>query len=262
MPPLFGQETRKLVKARQVIPGPKSLHRGIHFDQNQDAVLKFKTNATAKRNDHRELLVHHQKVNEELQDIYARTASLDKENMTMEQRIEQSWKNAERIGVRRPKAKVGFAAHLEALEATKRDERQRMEVERTTSGETYDYSNGSALHDAKDRRIRNFQKRQLKRAHMLKRMGDPTPLKQSGRFDQNSATLNVFNKTVRKVKREVAHDHRIHEVKTRKGKNAKSMWDVRGGNENINRPSTPMVRYTREFELGSGRPNKKRRSEK
>jgi hypothetical protein len=259
MPPLYGQETRRLVKAKQVIPGPKSLHRGIHFNQNQDAVEKFKINPNAKRPDHRELLVHHQKVNEELQDIFARTAALHKDNMTMEERIEQSWTNVERVGVKRPKAKVGFATHLAELDVKKRDERQRMEVERTTSGETYDYSNGSALHDAKDRRIRNFQKRQLKRAHTLKRMGDPTPLKQSGKYDASSATFNVFNKTVRKVKREVAHDSRIREVKTRKG--GRSMWDLRGGNENINRPSAPIVRYTREFELGgAARPNKKRRT--
>lgn len=260
MPPLFGQETRKLVKAQKVIPGPKSLHRGIHFHYKPESVKTYRANPNGERHDHRELLVHHQKVNEELQDIYARTADLDKGNMTMEQRIEQSWKDAERIGVKRPKAKVGFATHLQQLDVIKRDERKRAEVERTTSGETSDFSKGSALHDAKDRRIRNFQKRQLKRAHMLKRMGDPTPLKQSGKFDDRSATLNVFKKTMRKVGRETNHDARIREVRTpRKG--AKSMWDVRGGNENINRPNAPVIRYTREFEIGNQRPTKKRRRE-
>ena len=260
MPPLNGLETRKLLKSKKVIPGPKSLHRGIHYNQYQDSVDNFKTNATAKRHDHRELLVHHQKVNEELQDIYARTASLHKDNMTMEERIEQSWKEAERVGVKRPKAKVGFAQHLAALDVVKRDERKRSEIERTTSGETYDYSQGSALHDAKDRRIRNFQKRQLKRAHTLKRVGDPTPLKQSGTFDDRSATLSVFKKTMRKVQREVKHDAKSREVKTRKG--GKTMWDVRGGNENINRPSQQIVKYTREFDIGgNSRPNKKRRKE-
>lgn len=261
MPPLNSAETRKLVKANKVIPGPKSLHRGLHYNQNVDAARNFKKNVTAKRADHKELLVHHQKINEELQDVYSRTASLHKDNMTMEERIEQSWKEAERIGVRRPKAKVGFAQHLQKLDGVKREERKIADVERSTSGETVDYSMGSALHNAKDRRIRNFQKRQLKRAHTLKRFGDPTPLKQSGKYDDRSATLNVFQKTIRKVRREVAHDAKTSEVKHRRG-GAKSMWDLRSNSaENINRPTSQVIRYTREFEVGSlQRPNKKRRT--
>lgn len=260
MPPLNSAETRRLVKEAKVIPGPKSLHRGIHINQNVSSVKEFKSNPNAKRLDHKELLVHHQKVNEELQDIYSRTAALHKNDMTIEERIEQSWKDAERIGVKRPKAKVGYAQHLTTLSAEKKEERKLADVERATSGETVDYSKGSALHNAKDRRIATFQKKQLKRAHTLKRFGDPTPLKQSGKYDDSSATLNVFNKTIRQVKREVAHDAKVREVKSRRG--GKTMWDLRGsGADNINRPTQQVVRYTREFDIGSAkRPEKKRRT--
>ncbi|KEG08345.1 hypothetical protein DQ04_07401000, partial [Trypanosoma grayi] len=102
MPPLNSRATRQLVKRRNVIPGPRSLHRGIHFHENESFVTSYKQNTKAKRNDHRELLVHHQKINEELQDVYARTAALHGENATMEERIEESWLRFERIGGKRP----------------------------------------------------------------------------------------------------------------------------------------------------------------
>ena len=59
---------------------------------------------------------------------------------------------------------------------------------------------------AKDKRIALFQRRQLKRAHLLRRVGDPTPLNQSGTYDIHSGVLNVFNKTRRQVAREMAQD--------------------------------------------------------
>ena len=257
---LNSKETRRLVKEAAVIPGRKSLHRGIHYHQNTDATTRYRANPTGQRSDHKELLVHHQKINAELQEVYARTAALDKDNMTMEQRIEQSWKDAERIGVKRPQSKVGFAAHLQKVSSEKKDERQRGHVEYTTSGETTDYSKGSAIHNAKDRRIKLYQKKQLKRAHMLQRYGDPTPLKQSGKFDDRSATLNVFQKTIRRVKRDVANDAKLREVKTTK--RGRSMWDVRGSDDNINRPSSHIVRSTKDFDLPGQRPQKKRRMER
>lgn len=258
MPPINSKESRKAARETKVIPGPRSLHRGLHIHQNVAAAKQYHANASGTRSDHRDLLVHHQKINEELQDLYARTAALHKDNMTMEERIEQSWKAAERIGVRRPKPKVGFAEHLRSVSSSKKEARGRMEEERLTSGEWTDYSRGSALHDAKDRRIRNFQKRQLKRAHTLRRMGDPTPMKQSGRYDMSSGTLTVFNKTIRRVKRDVRNDDRIADVKPRRGR--RSMWDLRGDEANINAPSRPLVRQARELDIGGeGRPRKKRR---
>lgn len=260
MPPLNGRESRKLVKEKNKIPGAKSLHRGIHFTYNQRAVDEYHRNPNAKRQDHTELLVHHQKINEELKEVYARTAALHKDDMTMEERIEQSWKDFERIGGVRPPTKVKYAQHLSKLSTEKKGERGRADEERATSGDIVDYGKGSALHNAKDRRIKAFQKRQLKRAHLLKRFGDPTPLKQSGKFDTENGTLNVFKKTLRRVKRDVAQDNRVSTVKERRG-GGRSMWDLRGGEENINRPSRQLVKDTREFDIGSSRPSKKRRHE-
>ena len=212
MPPINSRESRELVKKANVIPGPKSLHRGIHFNQNETATSQYKKNESAKRSDPKELLVHHQKINAELQDVYARTAALHKDNMTMEQRIEESWKAFERCGGKRPKKVVGFAEHL------------------------------SKLND------------------VLRRMGDPTPLKQSGKFDPSNGTLNVFKKTIRQVKRQTMNDAKIREVKSGTGR--KSMWDLRGGEENINKPATKMVRYSTEFDLANPRAGKRRRTEK
>ena len=261
MPQINSRESRELVKKANVIPGPKSLHRGIHFNQNETATSQYKKNESAKRSDPKELLVHHQKINAELQDVYARTAALHKDNMTMEQRIEESWKAFERCGGKRPKKVVGFAEHLSKLNDVKREERGRAATERLTSGETTDYGTaGSALHNAKDRRIKSFVKRQLKRAHLLRRMGDPTPLKQSGKFDPSNGTLNVFKKTIRQVKRQTMNDAKIREVKSGTGR--KSMWDLRGGEENINKPATKMVRYSTEFDLANPRAGKRRRTEK
>jgi hypothetical protein len=261
MPPLNSRESRQLVREANKIPGAKSLHRGIHFHQNAEATAQYKKNPTAKRSDPKDLLVHHQKINAELQDMYARTAALHKDNMTMEQRIEESWKALERCGGKRPKKVVGFAEHLSSLSSVKKDERARGTTERLTSGETTDYgSHGSALHNAKDRRIKTFVKRQLKRAHLLRRMGDPTPLKQSGKFDAASGTLKVFNKTIRSVKRQTMNDAKVRQVKNGPGR--KSMWDLRGGDENINLPATKMIRYSTEFDLQNPRAGKRRRTEK
>ncbi|EKF30650.1 hypothetical protein MOQ_005535 [Trypanosoma cruzi marinkellei] len=286
MPPLNSRATRDLVKRRRVIPGPRSLHRGIHFHENETFVAAYKKNSGARRQDHRDLLVHHQKINEELQDVYARTAALHAENATMEERIEESWRQFERIGGKRPanavpalsrgsnktdgapprtsdhlrnnKTGVGFADRLRQVAQEKKELRDRSQWERETRGEAVDYSQGSALHAAKDKRIALFQRRQLKREHLLRRIGDPTPLKQSGRYDINSGTLRVFNKTIRRVQRDVRHDERTQQVKERR-KGARSMWDARGGDENPNRPSQGILRYTREFELGPRQRGKKGR---
>ncbi|KAH8605106.1 hypothetical protein ERJ75_001669000 [Trypanosoma vivax] len=294
MPPLNSRATRELVKRRRLIPGPRSLHRGIHFHENQEVVASFKKNNSAKRKDHKELLVHHQKINEKLQDVYARTAALHAPNATMEERIEESWRQFERIGGKRPantlpktvqsdgtstnaggggnsvapppsrtydhlrnnKTGVSYAERLRSLSQDKKALRANAQWELETHGEAVNYANGSALHAAKDRRIALYQRRQLKRAHLLRRVGDPTPLKQSGRYDINTGTLQVYNKTIRKVQREVQHDERVGEVKVRKGSAAaRSIWATRGGEENVNRPSQGILRYTREFDLG---PRKRR----
>ena len=251
MPPLFHKEIRKIVREKNVIPGQKSLHRGIHIHANADHVKTFKANPNAKRNDHRDLLVHHQKINTDLQDIYSRTADLHKDDMTMEERIEEGWKAFERIGGRRPKkggVEKGYAKHLETVSSERKAERVQVGIEKTTSGETVDYGrDGSALHNVKDRRIKAHVARQLKRAHLLRRMGDPTPLKQSGRFDDRTATLNVFNKTMRQVDRGIKADKKFSAVKDRKG--GKSMWDLRGGLDNENRPDKGTISYTREFDI-------------
>eukprot|EP00758_Cryptobia_borreli_P001408 Tbor_TRINITY_DN2218_c0_g1::TRINITY_DN2218_c0_g1_i1::g.2709::m.2709 len=251
MPPLFAKEARKIVKANEPIPGQKFLHRGIHIHRNEGHARTFKTNLNAKRSDPTELMVHHQKIQHDLQDIYARTTDLHKDNMTMEERIEAGWKAFERIGGKRPQKKVGYATHLSKVSSEKKEERQLAAVEMSTSGETFDYNKGSALHRAKDRRVKNFVTRQLKRAHLLKRYGDPTPINQSGRFDDKMATLNVFKKTMRKTSRESANEARTAAVKG-PGRNGqrKTMWDIPNSNPNINRPNSNIVKYTTEFDVG------------
>lgn len=268
MPPLNSRATRELLAKREKENTlPRSLHRGMHLNQNQDAVTTFKQNKKAERADHRDLLVHHQKINDSLQDLYARTAALHKEDATMEERIEESWRQFERIGGKRPanvrtkqegsslcvnNTAIPYAQRLAQVSEEKKRLRQRAETERETRGEVVDYSEGSALHSLKDKRIRMFQKRQLKRAHMLRRMGDPTPINQSGRYDMASGTLQVFNKTIRKVKREVAQDERVAAVKERR-RGQRSQWDV--SEQDLNKTSG-VLRESREWNLG---PRMKRR---
>ncbi|KAL7705085.1 hypothetical protein N2W54_000045 [Lotmaria passim] len=266
MPPLHSRATRQLVKERNAIDGPRSLHRGIHYNENTSHAATFMQNSKKRRADHRDLLVHHQRINADLQDVYARTAALHAEDMTMEERIEESWKQFERIGGKRPtnvrtsqrgavlcanQSAIPYAERLAQVSQQKKNLRERGAWERLTHGEAVDYSEGSALHAAKDRRVQAFQRRQLRRAHLLRRMGDPTPLKQSGTYDMNSGTLQVFNKTIRNVQREVAHDARIAEVRERR-KGSRSQWDVNEAG-NVNRPDQDIVRYSREWELGPRR---------
>ena len=263
MPPLNAGATRKLVRSTKEIPGQKSLHRGIHIHRNEDHTKSYKANPNAKRADPQELLVHHQKIKADLEDVYRRTAALHSNDMTMEERIEEGWKAFERAGGRRPKKAVGFASHLEKTSKDKKNERALLAVEMDSSGEAYDYSAGtSAAHSAKDRRVKQHVQRQLKRAHMLKRNGDPTPLKQSGRYDSSTATLNVFKKTIRKTERASAHEARmISSVKGGRGGRGgaaggkrKSMWDLRETTDNVNRPTKMIVRDTAaDTNFGRGR---------
>ncbi|CAJ1006143.1 hypothetical protein Q4I28_001459 [Leishmania naiffi] len=266
MPPLHSRATRQLVKERNKVEGPRSLHRGIHYQENEAHALSYMQNTRKKRADHRDLLVHHQRINEDLQDIYARTAALHSGDMTMEERIEENWKQFERIGGKRPvnvrtrtqdavlcanQSSVPYAERLAQVSQQKKELRERGAWERLTHGEAVDYSQGSALHAAKDKRVQMFQRRQLRRAHLLRRVGDPTPLKQSGMYDMNSGTLQVFNKTIRNVQREVAHDARIAEVRKRR-KGSRSQWDLNEGG-NVNRPDQDVLRYSRDGELGPRR---------
>ena len=306
MPPLHAKDARKVVKKSNAIVGPKSLHRGIHYNSNEAHVSTYKKNILSKvtavkdneknslnsvvqreKESQRELLVHHQKINQDLQDVYQRTANLHKDNMTLEERVEESWKQFERIGGRRPQPKISgsrigqFSKHLENLSIIKKEERKQLDVERDTKGETYDYKTGSALHNAKDRRVKRFVAKQLKRAHTLKRFGDPTPLKQSGKFNPQAGTLNVFQKTIRQVKRQVANDAKFNSVKSSNhrrhsssskdkysegGKGSsrrRSMWDVDQRNSNINARSTGIMRngnFSDDYLVGPIQ--KKRRKEK
>lgn len=240
MPPLHSKGTRELLKQRRKTNLPRSLHRGLHINEEDTTASTYKSSGKASTADYRDLLVHHQRINDSLQDLYARTAALHSDNATMEERIEDSWRQFERIGGKRPtnvrvkqegsslcvnSTAIPYAQRLASVSAEKKGLRERAGVERDTRGEVVDYSEGSALHALKDKRVRAFQKRQLKRAHMLRRMGDPTPLNQSGKYDLASGTLQVFNKTIRKVKREVAQDERIGAVKTRR-QGQRSQWDV------------------------------------
>ena len=248
---------RKRDRKGEVIPGQRSLHRGLHVHQNNTSVKQWKANPHAKRSDGKELLVHHQKIDEELKDIYTRTANLKKDNMTMQERIEQGWKDFERIGGQRPKKVVGFREHLNNIREKKKDERARASVEFGERGEFTDYSQGSALHNMKDRRVKKFVKGQVDRAHKLKRFGDPTPLKQSGTFDRHTNTLKMFNKTVRSMKREVAHEAKIGAVKQRR-KGQRSMWDV--DRMDLNKDNGGVLRSSRDSGLDlDTRPRKKQR---
>lgn len=273
MPPLHSRGVREVLakQKKEESSLPRSLHRGLHLQQNQEAVASFKANEHRVRADHRDLLVHHQKINDALQDLYARTASLHKENATMEERIEESWRQFERIGGRRPTntrtreqekgsslcvsaAAVPYAQRLAAVSSEKKRLRERAAIERETRGEVVDYSEGGALHALKDKRVRLFQQKQLKRAHLLRRMGDPTPLHQSGRYDAASGTLQVFHTTARKLKREVAQEERVRSVKERR-KGQRSQWDIE--EHDLNKASG-ILRESREWSLG---PRKRRRKE-
>lgn len=256
---------RKMQKENNVIPHARSLHRGIHVHQNTGDVKQYNTNATAKRNDHRDLLVHHQKIDDTLQDIYARAHKLEEENLSREQRIEQRWKAFERVGGAQPKpkatahpkqaARFGFASHLEKVSEEKKEERRRGDIERKTGD--IDLSKGSALHNLKDRRIKKFVKRQVNRARMLSKMGDPTPMKQSGKFDRFTGTLNLFNKTKRQVERQILHQARERESKAARpgkrgggrGGGGGSQWDVHDerhfGSKNILRDASSQLNTQR-----------------
>lgn len=179
----------------------------------------------------------------------------------MEERIEEGWKAFERVGGRRQKKVVGFKEHLEVVHATHKLQRERAAEEYHSRGEATDYSKGSALHDAKDERVKKFVKGQLDRAHMLRRFGDPTPLKQSGTFNRHTNTFQVFNKTVRQVKRSVANDERFQSVKEWKGRGQRrTMWDLRDDAiGNINSPDTLVIRDQHGVDLAPRR--KKRRTE-
>jgi hypothetical protein len=255
------KQAREQKKAQRVIPGARSLHRGIHVHENNDAVKSFMTNDKAKRNDHRDLMVHHQKMNDALQDIYQRTYKLEEENLGKDDVIEQRWRAFERVGGQRPKEKLKFAEHLEKVRGARAEERRRAEIERKTGD--IDHSKGSALHDMKDRRVKKFVKRQLDRAHMLKRMGDPTPMKQSGKFDRFSGTLNLFNKTKRQVEREVQHRARESTVKAgrggKRGGGRSSMWDIKDidPSRNIIRDASSMIHLGRRKKQGGSRHSKK-----
>eukprot|EP00796_Vickermania_ingenoplastis_P012035 gene12035-8288_t len=269
MPPLYSRGTREALAKRQKDKNnlPRSLHRGLHLNEYTESAATFKANTSKERADHRDLLVHHQKINDSLQDLYSRTAALHKEDATMEERIEESWRQFERIGGRRPtnvrtrqegsslcvsQTAIPYAQRLAEVSQEKKRLRQRAETERETRGEVVDYSEGSALHALKDKRVRLFQRRQLKRAHLLRRVGDPTPLKQSGRYDMSAGTLQVFNKTIRKVKREVAADAKVMQVRERR-RGQRSQWDVEAHDLN---QSSGVLRESREWNLG---PRQKRR---
>lgn len=251
--------SRKVKKQSRTIPGPRRLHRGIHINQNTRAVSQYANRDPAKPTsaNFKALLVHHQKINEELKDVYARTAALHKENMTLDERIEESWKAFERIGGKRPTKPTGFAQHLAQVSEKKKTERAMAVEERTTAGETTDFSRGSALHDQKDRRVQQFVRKQLQRAHMLRRYGDPTPMKQSGKFDRRTGELKVFHKTIRQVRRATAQDNRTREVKSHRG--GRTQWDTRRDDTNVNRPASKILRdSSSEFDIGA-RPQKRRR---
>lgn len=266
MPPLHSRATRQLVKEKKKIAGPKSLHRGIHYEENIEHATAYLKNAGKARANHRDLLVHHQKINEDLQDVYARTAALHAENATMEERIETSWAQFERIGGRRPPSRkasaessvlcvqstaVPYAERLAQVAQQKKELRDRGEWERLTHGEAVDYRQGSALHAAKDKRVRLFQRRQLRRAHLLRRIGDPNPIKETGFYNMNAGTLQVRRDVIRKVEREVAHDSRISAVYERR-KGSRRQWDIADGG-NVNRPDTNILRYSRESDIGPRR---------
>lgn len=276
MPPLYSKGVREILankKKEHATRLPRSLHRGIHLQENAGTVATYKTNAKNPRSDHRELLVHHQKINDSLQDLYARTAALHKEDATMEERIEESWRQFERIGGKRPtnvrtsqkgsalcvnQTAIPYAQRLAQVSEAKKQLRSRATIEKETRGEVVDYSAGSALHVLKDKRVQLFQIRQLKRAHTLRRVGDPNPLHQSGSYDSATGTFKVFSKTIRKVKREVAHDERISQVKERR-KGQRSQWDV--SEYDLNSTNGGVLSHSKDWDFGAHRQKKRRRME-
>uniref|UniRef100_A0A7S1M1H9 Uncharacterized protein n=1 Tax=Neobodo designis TaxID=312471 RepID=A0A7S1M1H9_NEODS len=252
MPPGQFKAQRQQAKRDNVIPGMKSLHRGIHHHENKEQVDRFMTHTGRKRNDFRELLVHHQKINEELKDVYARTAALVKDDMTMEERKEASWRAFERIGGKRPKEKVKYAAHLAKVSAEKKKDRSRAEEERLTGGETINIAEGSAAEKLRKKRVGRFVKDQVDRAKMLKRVGDPSnTLGGVGHFDRGSNMLQLRNKTERSVRRAVAHDKRVSAVKDRR-KGGRTMWDTNAFD--VNKRADGYVRdSSRDYDLGRSR---------
>ncbi|EPY29965.1 hypothetical protein STCU_04303 [Strigomonas culicis] len=272
MPPLNSKATRAIVKDKNRIEGPRSLHRGIHYTENEKFAASYKGNTSKQRHDHKDLLVHHQKINAELQDVYARTAALHAPEATMEQRIEASWERFEAIGGKRPvgatrrdaqqsvlctgRSAVPYAARLATVAAAKKDLRARSNWERETAGEAVDYSQRGALAELKTKRVKDFQRRQLKRAHLLRRVGNPEPLTQSGHYDKDSGTFRVFNKTIRQVQREAAAEEKVHSVRERR-KGSRSQWDVTSAG-NINRPDKAVLSYSRDWDFAPQRKSKKR----
>jgi hypothetical protein len=233
MPPGQFKAMRQQQRADNTIPGWKSLHRGIHHHENQHHVDRFMSQPKKKRNDFRELLVHHQKVNEELKDVYARTAALVKDNLTMEQRKEESWRAFERIGGVRPKEKVKYAAHLTAVSKEKKEDRSKADQERSTGGDVMDYGSGSATEKLRKKRVGDFVRRQVDRAKLLRRVGDPTnTLGGLGHFDSDTNMVTLRNSAARKVRRSVEADKRVSAVKSRR-KGERSMWDA--NNFDVNR---------------------------
>jgi hypothetical protein len=249
MPPGQFKATRQQAKKDNAIPGMRSLHRGIHYTENQQQVDKFMTHTGRKRNDFRELLVHHQKVNEELKDVYARTAALVKEDQTMDERKEAAWRAFERIGGKRPKEKVKYAAHLAKVSAEKKKDRSRADEERLTGGETINIAEGSAAEKLRKKRVGKFVRDQVGKAKQLKRVGDPSnTLGGVGHFDRSTNMLNLRDKTERKVRRAVEHDKRVGAVKERK-KGGRSMWDANAFD--VNKRAEGYVRdSSRDYEIG------------
>ena len=239
MPPVHFKVSRALQKARDSLPGARSLNRGIHVGTNKKAVAEWKSNPTAKRKDPSELLVHHQKIDEDLKDVYARTAALQKDNMTMTERKEEAWKQFERCGGRRPKEVVGFKQHLAKVSAEKKKLREDAAFERVTGGDEADMTKGSAADREKKKRISKFDAGRKERQRLFHRQGDPNPMKQTGRFDRHTNTLTVSDKVARKIKRSVKHDEWLGAVKKQKG--GKTMWDSRGRGD-VNRPDKLVVR--------------------
>ena len=286
---------RKQEYEQKTIPGQRSLHRGIHYDKNTHSVEQWsrrdkKDTKSSHQSAHSLLYVqpeptlesieklrpgpmapnssnclqvHHQKIQASLNDVYARVARLNLGGQTMQQRVEEKWRQYARLcsqpcgwagtgsvppthtagcitahtagcitdysdnsaihavfrqqreaeAKARGKRPGGYAAHLCRLREAKATQRARASAEFAHGGECTDYSRGSALHDQKDRRIKKFLRGQLKRAHTLRRFGDPNPIKQSGTFDRHSQTLNIFNKTVRSIRRDAKNDAKFKEVK-------------------------------------------------
>jgi hypothetical protein len=258
MPPGQFKAQRKLAKADNTIPGMRSLHRGIHHHENARSVKQYMSHTGRKRNDFRDLLVHHQKINEELKDVYARTANLVKDNLTMDERKEESWKAFERIGGKRPVEKKKYAAHLAAVSKEKKVDRTRAEQETETGGEFMNVAEGSAVDKLRRKRVDVFVKKQVGRAGMLKRMGDPTNgMTGIGHFDRNTSVLTLRNRADRQVKRAVEADRRIGAVKSRR-KGSRSMWDtnsfdVNRGNGGILRDASADLRIGRAGGGGRGR---------